>query len=63
MDECPHGDPKPGRCALCRQVVKEQTQPWRYRDTHGTTAHGVPKPIWFDAMVEEARESHDDAHA
>jgi hypothetical protein len=55
-DECEHGDPRPGRCALCRQRVKEQTQPWRYRDTTAPTTTGVPKPIWFDALVEEAKE-------
>lgn len=33
MDECPHGDPRPGRCALCRHVVKRLTVPSRYADT------------------------------
>lgn len=31
--ECEHGDPRPGRCALCRTRVKRQTMPSRYADT------------------------------
>jgi hypothetical protein len=33
MAECEHGDPRPGRCALCRQRVRVQTAPHRYADT------------------------------
>lgn len=33
MAECVHGDPRPGRCALCRQRVKVETKPHRYADT------------------------------
>lgn len=59
MTECEDGDPKPGRCPLCRLRVKALTEPWKYKDTAAPQAHGVPKPIWFDAMVDEAREAHD----
>jgi hypothetical protein len=55
MPECEHGDPHPARCALCR--VREHPARYPARAPRGG---GVPRPVYYQALVEHARESRSD---
>lgn len=54
---CEHGDPHPTRCALCRRREQRLQNPSNYAPTtRAEPVRGVPRPPWFDAEVEVARE-------
>jgi hypothetical protein len=55
---CEHGDPHPLRCALCRRREDRLAHPEKYAQTRDRDdrPRGVPRPVWFYAEVEAARE-------
>ena len=61
--ECEHGDPRPSRCALCRRREDELMHPERYEDERQRRMRAaarttvVPKPVWFDAEVQAAKDA------
>lgn len=57
--ECEHGHPQPARCALCRRREERLRHPERYPAAEQLRPgrRGVPRPVWFDAEVQRARET------
>jgi len=54
--ECPHGYPTPVRCPYCRKAAERAAGKTHAEPPRPLTPRPVPKPIWFDAHVQEARE-------
>ena len=53
---CEHGHAQPTRCALCRVREDMLAHPERYeRRANDAPTRGVPRPLWFDAIVEDTR--------
>jgi hypothetical protein len=54
---CEHGAPSPTRCALCRLQADMLENPDHYarKTQREDQPRGVPRPAWFDSMVEAHR--------
>lgn len=53
---CEHGHPQPARCALCRTRELLRAHPERStRRENDAPTKGMPRPVWFDAIVEDTR--------
>lgn len=53
---CPHGYPTPSRCPYCRKAAQRAAGAPEPTPPAPLVAAPVPKPIWFDAVLAEARE-------
>lgn len=52
---CEHGHPQPARCALCRVREDARLHPEKYARPNALASGGVPRPLWFHAVVEDTR--------